>query len=136
MTILFPFVPAAGLTSAHRSALEAIARTVEPVEIAFRRVGRFPTVVYLDPEPSGPLRTLTDAVVARYPDHLPYGGAFDDVIPHLTVTDDGDAPLDLVAAEASRWLPFTHHAAALEVLVESPEGRWHRRWRLPLGIRP
>jgi 2'-5' RNA ligase len=135
VTILYPFLAASDLTSPHRSTLSALGRRVEPFEITFRRVGRFPTVVYLVPEPAAPLTTLTDAIVARYPDHPPYGGAFDDVIPHLTVTDAEEAPLDAIAAEAARWLPFTHHATALEVLVESPEGRWRRRWRLPLGIR-
>ena len=134
VTILFPFVPAAGLTSAHRSTLAAIARTVEPIEIAFRRVGRFPTVVYLAPEPAEPISILIAAVIERYPDYPPYGGVFEESIPHLTVTDDAGAPLDAIAAEAERWLPFTYHATALEVLVESPAGRWHRRWRLPLGV--
>ena len=135
VTILFPFVAAAGLTSAHRSTLAAVARTVEPIEIAFRRVGRFPTVVYLAPEPAEPISTLIAAVVERYPDYPPYGGIFDESIPHLTVTDAADAPLDAIAAEAERWLPFTYHATALEVLVESPVGRWRRHWRLPLGLR-
>lgn len=135
VTILFPFLAASALTPADRSALAAIARRVEPFEIAFRRVDRFPTVVYLVPEPSAPISTLTDAVTTRYPGHPPYGGIFDEVVPHLTVTDSAAAPLDAIAAEAERWLPFEHPVTALEVLVESPEGRWRRHWRIPLGAR-
>ncbi len=135
ITILFPFVPASDLTSNGRSTLAGLARGVEPFEIVFRQVGRFPTVVYLVPEPSAPITALTDAVVARFPGYQPYGGIFDEAVPHLTVTDDASAPLDEVATEAKRWLPFTHRATALEVLVESPEGRWRRHWRLALGVR-
>lgn len=136
ITILYPFVPASELTSRHRSMLAAVGRGVEPFEITFRRVGRFPTIAYLVPEPSAPITVLTEAVVAKYPGYQPYGGAFDDAIPHLTVTEAETAPLDEIAAEAERWLPFTHQATALEVLIESPEGRWRRQWRLPLGLRP
>lgn len=135
VTILFPFVSAPDLTLADRSTLAAIARGVEPFDIAFRQVGRFPTVVYLAPEPSAPITALTDAVSARYPGYPPYGGVFDEAIPHLTVTEGETAPLDEIAADAGRWLPFTHHATALEMLVETPQGRWRRHWRIPLGLR-
>ena len=59
-----------------------------------REVGRFPTVVYLAPEPSEPFDRLTEAIDARFPDFPPYAGAFDGVIPHLTITESAAAPLD------------------------------------------
>jgi len=138
ITILFPFVTASALTKADRSVLAAVARGTDPFDVTFRRVGRFPTVVYLAPEPSATITALTDAIGARYPGHPPYGGVFAEVIPHLTVTEAeaAGAPLDEIAAEAERWIPFTHRATALEVLVESAAGRWRRHWRLPLGVRP
>jgi 2'-5' RNA ligase len=136
VTVLFPFVPVSRLTPAVRADLASIAGSMEPFEIAFPRVGRFPTVVYLEPAPAAPISALTAAIVARYPAFPPYGGAFDVVIPHLTVTETADgAPLDEIAADAGRWLPFSHRATALELLVESSEGRWRRHWRLPLGVR-
>ena len=52
------------------------------------------------------------------------------------VLDGLAGALDAIAAETGRWLPFTHRATALEVLVESSAGRWRGRWRLSLGIRP
>jgi hypothetical protein len=136
VTILFPFLPASDLTPADRSALADIAHGVDRFEVAFRRVARFPRVVYLVPEPSAPISTLTAAVTTRYPGHPPYGGIFDEVVPHLTVTESDAAPLDEIAGETERWLPFTHDVVALEVLVESPEGRWRRHWRIPLRVRP
>ncbi len=79
---------------------------------------------------------LTDAVVAAFPTYHPYGGVFDEVIPHLTVVESADADLDTVAEAARRHLPFTRPVTGLEVLVEGPDGRWHPRWRLRLGRAP
>jgi 2'-5' RNA ligase len=135
VTILFPFLPAEGLLADVRRELAAIAATQAPFDLRFERVGRFPGVVYLVPEPAAPFVRLTDAFVARYPDLPPYGGAFDEVIPHLTLAESGEAPLDDVAAAAQRVLPFRHRIASLEVLVEGGESPWRTQWRLPLGVR-
>ncbi len=137
VTILFPFVPVSALTLEVRADLAAVARGVEPFEITFRRVVRFPTVVYLAPEPSAPIRSLTERLVTRYPDYPPYGGAFDVIVPHLTVAEVAadEAPLDAIAVDAKRSLPFTHRATAMELLVEG-DGRWRRHWHVPFGIRP
>ena len=101
--------------------------------MSFTRVGRFPTVVYLAPEPDTPFARLTAEIAARYPDHPPYGGAFEEVVPHLTVAESATAPLDQIALAAADHLPIRHRVTMLEVLVEGVEGRWHGRWRLPSG---
>jgi 2'-5' RNA ligase len=136
VTLLFPFLPAAQLGPEVRRTLAAVAAGTPPFDVRFVRVGRFPSVVYVAPEPAAPFAALTNAFMARYPDLPPYGGAFDEVIHHLTVAESEADPLDAVAAAAARVLPFEHHVSALEVLVEGGEGRWRTRWRLPLGVRP
>jgi 2'-5' RNA ligase len=135
VTILFPFLPAERLGSEVRRELASIASAQEPFEVRFDRVGRFPRVVYLVPEPSTPFTHLTEAVVARYPNQRPYGGAFAEVIPHLTICESDEAPQDDIAVKATGGLPFTHRVSTLEVLVEAGDGRWRSRWRLPLGRR-
>jgi len=137
VTVLFPFVPASGLTPDVRRALAAIAGAIEPFDVTFARVDRFPTVVYLVPDPSAPFEGLTDAIVRAFPECPPYGGAYDVVVPHLTVTESttADVPLDAIAAEAERLLPFARRVTTIEVLVETPDGLWRPRWRLPLAIR-
>src|SRR6266704_7013965 len=40
---------------------------------------------YLAPQPAQPLRALTAAVTETWPQTPPYGGMFDEVVPHLTV---------------------------------------------------
>jgi 2'-5' RNA ligase len=135
VTILFPFLPVGRLEPDVRREIATIAAAHDPFDVRFARVGRFPGVVFLAPEPSKPFARLTAALVARYPDFPPYGGVFDEVIPHLTITESEDAPFDAIAARAAGALPFRHHVSALEALVEGAEGRWHTRWRIPLGVR-
>jgi 2'-5' RNA ligase len=136
VTILFPFLPADQLVPKIRRELAAIAATQAPFVVWFERVGHFRGVVYLAPEPAAPFIRLTNAFVGSFPEMPPYGGVFDDVIPHLTIAESDAAPLDGVAAAAERVLPFFHRVTALEVLVEGGESRWRTHWRLPLGVRP
>jgi 2'-5' RNA ligase len=136
VTVLYPFVPPADLDPGVRRTLATIAAAHEPFEVRFVRVGRFPTVVYLAPEPAGPFDRLTGAIHGSFPDFPPYDGAFDVVIPHLTITESASAPLDAVEREAAESLPFERRVTHLEVLVEDAAGRWRPRWRLRLGVRP
>ena len=137
VTVLFPFLSPSALDPGVRRELAAIASSVAPFEVRFARVGRFPNVVYLAPEPADPFVALTEAVSSRFPEHPPYEGAFDVVIPHLTITeaDVGAAPLAEITALAGGSLPFVRRATALETIVEGPDGRWRSRWRIPLGVR-
>jgi 2'-5' RNA ligase len=135
VTVLFPFLPVELLLTPVRADLAAIATNEEPFEVRFERVGRFPNVVYLAPEPAAPFRRLTDAVVSRFPGYPPYEGAFDTVIHHLTIVEGASRPLDEIAAEAEQSLPFTHLVRAVETLIEGDDGRWHQHWRIPLGVR-
>jgi 2'-5' RNA ligase len=136
VTLLFPFLPATGLTPDLRRELGEIARTVTPFDVHFENVGRFPGVVYLAPEPASPFVRLTQSIVARFPDHPPYGGAYPEVVPHLTLAEAADSRLDAVVAAASPSLPFRRHVSTIELLTQDHAGRWRCHWRLPLGIRP
>jgi 2'-5' RNA ligase len=133
VTLLFPFMSAAALRPPVRRALAGIAAAVEPFDVRFAAVGRFPGVVWLMPEPAARFTALTEAIATRYPEYPPYEGAFDEVIPHLTLVENATAPLDDIAAAAQRHLPFTSRVAAMELLVEGPDERWRSHWRIPLG---
>ena len=134
VTILYPFVDPDALVAGVRRELAAIAARHEPFRVRFERVGIWPGVVYLAPEPADRFSRLIDDLVAAFPHHPPYGGAFDEVIPHLTITESADAPSSIAAAAAGS-LPFERPVTRLDVLVENGIGRWHSRWRIPLGIR-
>jgi 2'-5' RNA ligase len=137
VTVLFPFLAPGDLAPSARRELASIAADIEPFEVIFGSVGRFPNVVYLMPEPSRPFASLTEAVFARFPGFPPYDGAFEEVIPHLTVAESASAPHEEIARQAAALLPIRHRITTLEVLVEGAEGRWHGHWRLRLGrVRP
>jgi 2'-5' RNA ligase len=116
-----------------RRDLAAIASTVKPFDVTFAAVGQFPGAVYLIPEPSAPFAALTAAIATRFTGYPPYEGAFDEVIPHLTLVESTTAPLDEIAAAVARYLPFSRHVAAMEVLIEDGGERWRGHWRIALG---
>jgi 2'-5' RNA ligase len=100
-------------------------------------IDRFPGVLYLAPEPAAPFQDLTRAIGERYPDTPPYGGAYPEVVPHLTVAYAAGAE-ELCAIEeelrraAAAVLPI--EARAHEIwLVEKRDGLWHRHTSFPLG---
>ena len=136
VTILYPFLPPSELHPTVREELVAVTASVQPFDVRFATIGRFPTVVYLAPEPSAPFAALTSAVTARYPDYPPYGGAFEEVIHHLTLVESPTVELDGIATSAEPLLPFVQRVTALEVIAEGSDGRWRLRWRIPLGVRP
>ena len=139
VTILFPFLPTSRLDDDVRRRLAIIAGAVEPFDVGFHRVRRFDDgVVWIEPDPAEPFRRLTASVAAAWPDHPPYGGLFDDVIPHLTVVEAGDdtPALATIEADAARRLPIMARADRLELWRQDPAGRWQPHWRLRLGSRP
>ncbi|MFF4031241.1 2'-5' RNA ligase family protein [Streptomyces sviceus] len=56
-----------------------------PFEARVECCGRCPGILYLVPEPELPYRRLTDAIEDRWPETPPFGGQFDEAIPHLTI---------------------------------------------------
>ena len=135
VTLLFPFLPVTRLEPHVRRELAEIARGVTPFEVRFAEVGRFPGVVYLAPEPTAPFARLTASIVAQFPDYPPYGGAYPEAVPHLTLAESDEGTLDAMAVVAQRSLPFTRRVPAIELLTEDRAGQWHRHWRIPLGVR-
>ena len=87
VTVLYPFLEPRAIDEAVERDLGQIAAAAEPFDLRLGRIGRFPGVVWLAPEPAAPFAALTDAVAARWPDRRPYEGAHDRVIHHLTVAD-------------------------------------------------
>ena len=136
VTVLFPFLPGVALTDAVRADLAAVAALVAPFDVRFANVRRFDGVVWIEPEPTGPFRRLTQAMVERWPDYPPYGGVHDTVIPHLTVVESETAPLTEIEGLAHGFVPFVARAEVIELWLQDDDGRWRPNWWSPLGIRP
>ena len=135
ITLIFPFVPATRLDQQTVGSLEQIIRETAPFEFELRDAARFPTTLFLVPDPSAAFARLTEAIVRQFPDYPPYGGAFDTIVPHLTVAQGNDLVLDEAEADVRRILPITSTAREALLLeeVEADWGRWEVRARLPFA---
>jgi 2'-5' RNA ligase len=134
VTLLFPFLATEDLTPAVRRRLAGVASEDQPFWVRFVSTRRFPGVLWLAPEPTGPFVDLTKRLAAAFPDHPPYEGAHADIVPHLTIAFGEEAVLDRLERKAARaGMPFRRRVDAIEVIAEDGTGRWHARWRLPLG---
>ena len=134
ITVLFPFLPEHRLTGDVVARLRELCSELPVLDVRFSRTARFPEVLYLDPEPSDGLRQLTGAITQQWPDAPPYGGAFYEVIPHLTVAHGvGDDVLDGVEADVRPGLPLSARLAEARLYVFDGV-RWRSRARLPFRV--
>jgi 2'-5' RNA ligase len=126
ITVLVPFRHASALDDETSAVLASTFAGFEAFSFALEAVRKFEDgTVYLAPTPAEPLVALTEAVTARFPEHPPYGGSFDAIVPHLTVGRDVDGSV----AEAAKRLPLPIHSRVRSVvLVERGDDlRWQKR---------
>jgi 2'-5' RNA ligase len=138
VTVLYPFVTPESLDDAHVRRLTRLFDDVAPFDFVLRRIGWFgEKVVYLAPEPAAPFVALTEGVVREFPQHAPYGGAFDEIVPHLTIGDRGPvAELRSAADAVAPALPIRGRATEVWLMVgSSAPGAWRVHTRFALGGR-
>jgi 2'-5' RNA ligase len=126
VTVLYPFVAPAAVDEHVLATLGAAVGSVEAFDCRFARTRWFgDEVLWLDPEPAEPFRRLTAAVRRAFPQHPPYGGVHDDVVPHLTVAEKRRG--GTAAAHAAE------QAVAARLPLSTPDhlGAAHRRLRCP-----
>jgi len=135
VTLVFPFVPAEEVNEALIAELRGFFTKQPAFDLVLARFGRFPETIYLAPEPPEPFVRMTEALMERYPDHPPYEGVFDTIVPHLTVAHGDEALLDEAERDVRPHLPIRAHAseALLLVEVEPDWGRWETRARFRLS---
>ena len=138
VTILYPFVDASEVTDALRSEVGELVRRRPAFGYRFASLARFDDgTVYLVPEPGGPFLALTQACVARWPDHKPYGGVHEEVIPHLTVGEALGPHADSVHEAATEALqrqgPISGRATEVVLMSGDAQGRWSIDSHHPLG---
>lgn len=138
VTVLFPFGAPSEIGA---DGLAHLARVIEGVPAfgaEFASVDWFGRdVAWLRPVDDTGFRELTAAVHAAFPRFRPYGGAHDEVIPHLTI---GTAPpaalwqLREAAANVRQALPIRTSVDAVDYGVLTGDAHsWTVRHRLPLG---
>jgi 2'-5' RNA ligase len=133
VTTLYPFLREPLLTDAVLARLGALCAATPAFDVVFRRTGRFPHVLYLDPEPAERFRRLTLAIAQEWPEAPPFGGIHDDVIPHLTVAvSTTEEVLQEVDAALTAGLPIAARAEEAWLYVFDGE-RWQPRAPLTFG---
>ena len=119
-----------------QSTTDAVRDVLVPFSVfSFRlnRLERFPEgASYLAPDPGEPFVRLTRAFAERFPAYPPYGGAHADVIPHLTVAQSPDVPVDELA-EIESHLPIRCFARETWLMVEDKDHHWRARSRFALA---
>ncbi len=135
VTLLYPFVPAEALDSRHVVRLQQLFARFGPFNCVFERVESFgDQVLYLAPNPAEPFVDLTRQLVRLYPDYPPYGGAYPDVVPHLTVAHrDERADLELIRREVEAGLPIHCAIENVWLMAEQTGGRWRLLNKLGLA---
>lgn len=137
VTLLYPFIPPARIRQSDISILRRLIRREPAFDLELSTAATFPAepphpgTTYLAPEPPEPFVRLTRAIWAAFPDYPPFEGAFETIVPHLTVADDA-ARLAEVEAIARTVLPVPRRVDEAWLIVEGDDDRWSRRSRFPL----
>jgi 2'-5' RNA ligase len=123
ITVLFPF---AAPEAVDEDALRELFAATPAFAYELTSVAHFgDELTYLAPSPAAAFAALTEAVWRRWPEHPPYEGVHDTVIPHLTVAETRlDLQLDL---------PIRARADDVTLIEEQADGRWTTRKRFPLA---
>jgi len=99
ITLLGPWLPAP--TEAELEQVAQVLDAVPAFDFTLAEFGEFPDgLIYLRPEPVEPFAQLTAQLVAAFPQCPPYGGAFPQPVPHLTL-DRRSPTVDPVTVRAA-----------------------------------
>ncbi len=133
VTVLHPFRFA--LSEEASATIARVCAAAAPFDACFAETRRFPgDVVWLHPEPTEPFRAMMRAIAREFPDCPPYGGAFAEPVPHLTVGQGCSLPeLAEIEEALAPLLPVVARVTHLTRLIEDEDSRWSvdRAW--PLG---
>jgi len=123
ITLLAPFLPEDQLDDAAWETLGAFFDDVTAFSFELADVCAFPGgVTYLAPEPAATFRRLTQELHKLFPEFPPYGGAFDDIVPHLTVPLADGEDIAALTTALTPGLPLSVLASVAAVFVTDEDG--------------
>lgn len=136
ITLLYPFSDTQELDDGRIDRVRHSLARFAPFDCQLSHVARFvrpdDTVLWLAPSPDEPFAAMADALAAEFPEHPPYGGKYQSMVPHLTVAMSNDEDLlARIEADLAGRLPIrirVHHAALWE---HAPDG-W--KVRTPISL--
>jgi 2'-5' RNA ligase len=135
ITLLYPFRPPERLDKTLHNQLAELFGQVDAFDFRLSRLATFPGVLYLAPEPAEPYVALIRALTARFPDTPPYGGAYAEIVPHLTVAQSKDtATLTAVATALADFTPIEAGASQATLLAQGVDGIWRTLDQYAFGV--
>lgn len=133
VTALWPFLPVDVTDDGVVRRLEDLLAGVPAFSFALTRVAELADAAVLLPEPAAPFRALTRLIWEEWPECPPYGGAFDDIAPHVTVViDPTAAEREAVEQALAPRLPLGCRATEVLLVEETPAGPLRERRRFTL----
>jgi len=137
VTALWPFLPSEELDEGVERRLEALLADAAPFDFALARVSGFADVATLAPEPAAPFVALTELLWREWPECPPFGGAYDEIVPYLTVAmDPTPAQREAIRESLAGRLPVAAHADAVLLVAEDDDSVLRVRRRFALGGHP
>jgi 2'-5' RNA ligase len=133
VTLIIPFADSADLDDR----LGPLARELggfAPFDVAVSETARFPGLLYLRPEPEEPFIAMTEALASAFPAFPPYAGAFDEIVPHVTVAQTDEEVLAAIERELVPQLPVRARVERGWLVENTPAG-WRRHTAFPLDRR-
>lgn len=132
LTLLYPFLSPQRCDDVHSDVVSFFA-DVEPFEFELTEVGWFEDrVVFLAPSNPAPFIELTERLITRWTQCIPYGGRHAGKhVPHLTLGIEGTpAEMASLAEAAQELLPIQCTAEQAWLMIGTPHpARWEvKRW--------
>jgi 2'-5' RNA ligase len=130
VTVLYPFLPPAEVTTATVTALRAAVAPVTPFPCTFADTGWFgDDLLWLAPTPAEPFAELTARVWRAFPEQAPYGGEHEPA-PHLTVGYGSHASLEAMRAAEAQVRPSLPVVTRVDRLHLLAGARTADSWRV------
>jgi 2'-5' RNA ligase len=128
VTVLYPFMAPELLTSEVRDELGELFGRCDSFDFTLSEVRWFDRrVVHLAPEPVEKFRALTATVTAKFPEYQPYEGAFEEVMPHVTIGEDARyAFMRVAGALVKPWLPIKGRVTEVWLMTIGQHGPLYR----------
>ena len=123
VSLIYPFARARRITPELLETVRRVASATQPFDVRFDHTGWFgEETVWLGPAPQPRLDDVVARCLAAFPQYPPYGGEFDEFVPHLTLATGNSAQ---EAKDAEREvlpeLPISTMATGLTVVAGAPE---------------
>jgi 2'-5' RNA ligase len=138
LTVLYPFVSPASVDGDTLVRLNEAVTEVIPFEAEFGGFGWFADqVAWLAPSDPESFKNLIRRLTNAFPECPPYGGAHDEIVPHVTIGEGKAVDLLSAATDAIRpRLPVKMRVTSLSLMEGSTApGSWRVIERVALGGR-